>query len=116
MALASCCGTPALWVRPAANKPTTRVFRQSTQSPILRNPFVGTPLKPQEEGGALHRTREKWHPGRARAGLPVISSVPVLGPLVNTLVSPLVLLAVYAFGVLFMASQKYRSNFKKAVR
>ncbi|KAH7446708.1 hypothetical protein KP509_01G069900 [Ceratopteris richardii] len=82
--------------------------------------------------------------GRARAGLPVISNVPIVGPLVNTLLSPLVLLAVYAYGgyrfmsgfsktqyadtlttkvgltalwrVLFVISQKFRSNFKRAVQ
>ncbi|KAH7287760.1 hypothetical protein KP509_21G055100 [Ceratopteris richardii] len=78
------------------------------------------------------------------AGLPVISNVPIVGPLVNTLLSPLVLLAVYAYGgyrfmsgfsktpyadtlttkvdltalwpVLFVISQKFRSNFKRAVQ
>lgn len=93
---------------------------------------------------AVRRRQKRWPPGRARAGLPVISSVPVVGPLVNTLLSPPVLLAVYAFGafkfisgfskttyadsvpsklgltvlwpVLFVVSQKYRNNFKKAVQ
>ncbi|KAH7295655.1 hypothetical protein KP509_27G059400 [Ceratopteris richardii] len=78
------------------------------------------------------------------SGLPVISNVPIVGPLVNTLLSPLVLLAVYAYGgyrfmsgfsknpyadtlttkvdltalwpVLFVISQKFRSNFKRVVQ
>ncbi|KAH7295656.1 hypothetical protein KP509_27G059500 [Ceratopteris richardii] len=78
------------------------------------------------------------------AGLPVISNVPIVGPLVNTLLSPLVLLAVYAYGgyrfmsgfsktpyadtlttkvdltalwpVLFVISQKCHSNFKRVVQ
>jgi hypothetical protein len=78
-----------------------------------------------------------------RAGLPVVSSVPVLGPLANAVFNPVLLFIVYAAGafrfysgfrkttyadssatkismtalwpVLFVASKAYRSNFKKAV-
>ncbi|KAG0570521.1 hypothetical protein M758_6G162300 [Ceratodon purpureus] len=78
-----------------------------------------------------------------RAGLPVISSVPVVGPLANAIFNPVLLFIVYAAGafrfysgfqkttyadssatkismtalwpVLFVASKAYRDNFKKAI-
>ena len=87
--------------------------------------------------------RSRRRVGGIRAGLPVISSVPVVGPLANAIFNPVLLFIVYAAGafrfysgfqkttyanssatkismtalwpVLFLASKAYRDNFKKAV-
>ncbi|KAH7331639.1 hypothetical protein KP509_20G045200 [Ceratopteris richardii] len=111
-------------------------------SPFPASQFAGTSVRHQALIVPCKRKRRAL--GRARAGLPVISNVPIVGPLVNTLLSPLVLLAVYAYGgyrfmsgfsktpyadtlttkvgltalwpVLFVISQKFRSNFKRAVQ
>lgn len=88
-------------------------------------------------------TRNHRRVGGIRAGLPVISSVPVVGPLANAIFNPVLLFIVYAAGafrfysgfrkttyadapaskismtalwpVLFLASKAYRDNFKKAI-
>ncbi|MCO5602973.1 hypothetical protein L7F22_057115 [Adiantum nelumboides] len=62
----------------------------------MTSSFAGTSLPFQKR--AAYCRRQRSLSARVRAGLPVISSVPVVGPLVNTILSPLVLLAVYAFG------------------
>lgn len=89
------------------------------------------------------QTRSSRRRGVIRAGLPVVSSVPVLGPLANAVFNPVLLFIVYAAGafrfysgfrkttyadssatkismtalwpVLFLASKAYRDNFKKAI-
>ncbi|KAL3701574.1 hypothetical protein R1sor_019596 [Riccia sorocarpa] len=81
--------------------------------------------------------------GAARAALPVISSIPVLGPVMNAVFNPVVLMIIYITGAsrfwsgfrrttysesaptklaltalwpaLYVASKVYRENFKKAV-
>ncbi|KAH6556798.1 hypothetical protein KP509_1Z154900 [Ceratopteris richardii] len=100
------------------------------------------PCKQKRRAQIGHKSDGK--PNHVIRPLPVISNVPIVGPLVNTLLSPLVLLAVYAYGcyrfmsgfsktpyadtlttkvgltalwpVLFVISQKFRSNFKRAVQ
>ncbi|CAM6095316.1 unnamed protein product [Calypogeia fissa] len=82
--------------------------------------------------------------GVARAGLPVVSGIPVLGPVLNAFFNPVVLFILYAAGAsrfwsgfqrtsytnsgptkvaltalwpaLFIASAAFRSNFKRAVK
>ncbi|GAQ78525.1 hypothetical protein KFL_000140450 [Klebsormidium nitens] len=89
------------------------------------------------------RTR-RGHQTSIRAALPVVSGIPVLGPLANLVLNPVLLVALYAIGatrfwrgypkttysdsgaskttltamwpVLFIVSQAYRENFKKAVK
>lgn len=144
MAFLSCPLSPTvMFASPLPCKADARFFRQNH----IHKRFLGTPIITTIAGQGTFLQGARRSPaaaGQARAGLPVISSVPVLGPLVNTLLSPLVLLAVYALGairffsgfsnttytdlfstklgltlawpVLFVVSQKYRSNFKKAVR
>ncbi|KAI5057961.1 hypothetical protein GOP47_0027976 [Adiantum capillus-veneris] len=126
-------GASALWVLPR------------TKAPLITGSFVGTPLSSlRSQKLVVSCKRKRRLSARVRAGLPIISSVPVVGPLVNVLLSPLVLLAVYAFGafkflsgyskttyadslssklgltilwpVLFVVSQKYRGNFNRAVQ
>ncbi|KAL2649361.1 hypothetical protein R1flu_017489 [Riccia fluitans] len=91
---------------------------------------------------SLKRLHEK-RAGVARAGLPVVSSIPVLGPVMNALLNPVVLMIIYIAGAsrfwsgfnrttytnststkvaltalwpaLYVASKAYRANFKKAV-
>jgi len=96
----------------------------------------------QQQGRVGIRCRRRV--GRViSAGLPVISSVPVVGPLANAVFNPVLLFIVYAAGafrfysgfrkttyadssatkismtalwpVLFLTSAAYRSNFKKAI-
>ncbi|BBN10112.1 hypothetical protein MPTK1_5g01120 [Marchantia polymorpha subsp. ruderalis] len=92
-----------------------------------------------ESSKALRRRQ----PGTARAGLPVVSSIPVLGPVINAVLNPIVLMIIYLAGAsrfwsgfnrttytnatptkvaltalwpaLYVASKAYRANFKKAV-
>eukprot|EP00897_Mesotaenium_endlicherianum_P001928 jgi/Mesen1/1763/ME000014S01169 len=110
-------------------------------------------MLPAGRADFITRVREQSqvaHTGRtggalvAVAGLPVVSSVPVLGPLANFLTNPFILLAVYIAGavrfyngfrrttmkddaatkaavtamwpVLFVVSKDFRTNFKKAVQ
>ena len=49
-----------------------------------------------EKGGTMMQKKRRG--AQIRGGLPLVSSVPVLGPILNTVFSPLVLLAVYAIG------------------
>lgn len=96
----------------------------------------------QQQGRVGIRCRRRVG-GVISAGLPVISSVPVVGPLANAVFNPVLLFIVYAAGafrfysgfrkttyadssatkismtalwpVLFLTSAAYRSNFKKAI-
>lgn len=47
-----------------------------------------------ESSKALRRRQ----PGTARAGLPVVSSIPVLGPVINAVLNPIVLMIIYLAG------------------
>eukprot|EP00850_Spirogloea_muscicola_P013351 SM000090S24313 [mRNA] locus=s90:248278:249595:- [translate_table: standard] len=94
--------------------------------------------------GKAPRLRSSRAGGQARAGLPIISSVPVIGGIVNFALNPVLLFMIYTAGaarfwsgfprtnytsstttrsaltaawpVLFIASKAFRDNFKKAVK
>lgn len=106
----------------------------------LRRTLVGRQLG--IHGGQKREFRRQV--GAARAGLPVVSSIPVLGPVLNAFFNPVLLTILYAAGAsrfwsgfkrttysdsapnkvaltalwpaLFIASGAFRSNFKKAVK
>lgn len=112
----------------------------------LRGGLQGIPLNPYWNIGGRNLTlsgRPATRRVQTRAGLPVVSNIPVVGPVLNFVVSPTLLMAIYVFGairflsgfsrtvysdtlanrvgltaiwpVLFLLSKAFRENFKRAV-
>lgn len=112
----------------------------------LRRGLHGIPLNPfWNIGGRSHvlSGRRATKRVQTRAGLPVVSNIPVAGPILNFVISPTLLTAIYVFGairflsgfsrtiysdtlvnrvgltaiwpVLFLLSKAFRENFKRAV-
>jgi len=112
----------------------------------LRRGLHSIPLNPFWNIGGRNLTlsgRPATRRVQTRAGLPVVSNIPVVGPVLNFVISPTLLMAIYVFGairflsgfsrtvysdtlanrvgltaiwpVLFLLSKAFRENFKRAV-
>ncbi|CAK9222818.1 unnamed protein product [Sphagnum troendelagicum] len=149
---------------PSSSSPSATSSSSSSSSLSFGFPFVGlkrSAIRGVQRHEALHPTLESFgscgaRTGRRRtrrgvgvvmpirAGLPVVSSIPIVGPLANFVLNPILLFVLYAAGavrfwsgftrttynssastklgmtalwpVLFLASKTYRSNFKKAIQ
>lgn len=149
---AMCCSSAVTSALSCSGRPGFSITQNSSSASLARPcaglrrslNLNGKSSQPQSRdcrGRVEIRTRRRV--GGVRAGLPVISSVPVLGPLANAVFNPVLLFIVYAAGafrfysgfrkttyadssatkismtalwpVLFLVSKAYRSNFKKAV-
>ncbi|CAM6023907.1 unnamed protein product [Sphagnum balticum] len=156
--LLCCCSSS-----PSPSSPSA-TSSSSSSSLSFGFPFVGlkrSTIRGVQRHEALHPTLESFgscgaRTGRRRirrgvgvvmpirAGLPVVSSIPIVGPLANFALNPVLLFVLYAAGavrfwsgftrttydssastklgmtalwpVLFLVSKTYRSNFKKAVQ
>eukprot|EP00245_Coleochaete_scutata_P013609 TRINITY_DN5599_c0_g1_i1.p1 TRINITY_DN5599_c0_g1~~TRINITY_DN5599_c0_g1_i1.p1 ORF type:complete len:136 (-),score=4.93 TRINITY_DN5599_c0_g1_i1:135-542(-) len=124
----------------SGSRPLPALFLHAT--PAGRPPVHGLVTVLREVSPPPQGTRRKR--GVVTAGLPVVSGIPIIGPLVNLALSPVVLFAAYAicaarfwagfnrttysdapatkvtvtalWPVLFVASKAFRDNFKKAVK
>nr|PNR62758.1 hypothetical protein PHYPA_001182 [Physcomitrium patens] len=148
---AVCCPSTVTVALPGSHRPDLGHSYTSRSSFVsLGRPCSGLKRDLKLSGKSSQRERAECRGrvvvrrlGGVRAGLPVISSVPVLGPLANAVFNPVLLFIVYAAGafrfysgfkkttyadnsatkismtalwpVLFIASKAYRNNFKKAV-
>jgi len=112
----------------------------------LSSGLHGIPLNPFGNNGGQNNMlagRRATKRVQTRAGLPVVSNIPVVGPILNFVISPTLLTAIYVFGairflsgfsrtiysdtlanrvgltaiwpVLFLLSKAFRENFKRAV-
>ncbi|CAM6046514.1 unnamed protein product [Sphagnum compactum] len=156
--LLCCCSSS-----PSPSSPSA-TSSSSSSSLSFGFPFVGlkrSTIRGVQRHEALHPTLESFgsyaaRTGRRttrrgvgvvmpiRAGLPVVSSIPIVGPLANFVLNPVLLFVLYAAGavrfwsgftrttynssastklgmtalwpVLFLVSKTYRSNFKKAIQ